>query len=45
MREKIPTYIVEILDKADQFGDTLVPPRFDCQNCSGKKVPIYYIWS
>ena len=42
-KEKIPTYIVEILDKADQFGDTSIPPRFDCEKCTGKMVPIYYI--
>ncbi len=42
-KENIPTYIVEMLDKADQFGDTSVPPRFDCQKCTGKMVPIYYI--
>ncbi len=43
-KELIPTYIVEMLDAADQIGvDTSVPPRFDCQNCNGKMVPIYYI--
>ncbi len=35
-REKIPTNIVEMLDKADQFGDTSVPPSFDCTKCDGK---------
>lgn len=43
-RELIPTEIVEMLDSADQFGvDTNVPPRFDCEKCPGKMVPIYYI--
>ena len=43
-KELIPTYIVEMLDKSDQVGvDTSVPPRFDCQKCNGKMVPIYYI--
>ncbi len=43
-KELIPTYIVEMLDAADQIGvDTSVPPRFDCQKCNGKMVPIYYI--
>ena len=43
-KELIPTYIVEMLDKSDQtLVDTSVPPRFDCQNCNGKMVPIYYI--
>ena len=43
-KELIPTYIVEMLDKSDQVGvDTSVPPRFDCQKCNGKMVPIHYI--
>ena len=43
-KEFIPTEIVEMLDAADQLGvDTSVPPRFDCQKCNGKMVPIYYI--
>ena len=43
-RERIPTEIVEMLDYADQIGvDTSVPPRFDCENCDSKMVPIYYI--
>ena len=42
--EKIPTSIVEMLDKADQIGvDTSVPPRFDCEHCPGKMVPKFYI--
>ena len=42
--ERIPTEIVEMLDYADQIGvDTSVPPRFDCENCTGKMVPVYYI--
>ena len=40
----IPTNIVEMLDAADQIGvDISIPPRFDCQRCNGKMVPIYYI--
>lgn len=43
-KEMIPSEIVEMLDAADQIGvDTSVPPRFDCQKCNGKMVPIYYI--
>ena len=43
-KERIPTEIVEMLDYADQIGvDTSVPPRFDCENCDGLMVPIYYI--
>ncbi len=43
-KERIPTEIVEMLDQADQIGvDTSVPPRFNCEKCSGKMVPIYYI--
>ena len=43
-KERIPTEVVEFLDNADQIGvDTSVPPRFDCENCDGKMVPIYYI--
>ena len=39
----IPTEIVEMLDRADQVGvDTSVPPRFDCEKCNGKMVPIYW---
>lgn len=44
IKENIPTEVVEMLDKADSFGvDTNYPPRFKCQNCPGKMVPIYYI--
>lgn len=33
-----------MLDAADSNGvDTSYPPRFDCEKCSGKIVPIYYI--
>ena len=43
-KERIPTEIVEMLDYADQIDvDTSVPPRFDCEKCDGKMVPIYYI--
>ncbi len=43
-KERIPTEIVEVLDYADQTNvDTSVPPRFDCEKCNGKMVPIYYV--
>lgn len=43
-KEMIPTEIVEMLDEADQHGvDTDIPPRFNCEKCPGKMVPIYYI--
>lgn len=43
-KENIPTEVVEMLDEADSFGvDTSYPPRFECQKCPGKMVPIYYI--
>ena len=33
-----------MLDYADQIDvDTSVPPRFDCEKCDGKMVPIYYV--
>lgn len=42
--KKIPTEIVEMLDATDSNDvDTSYPPRFDCEKCSGKMVPIYYI--
>lgn len=42
--EKIPLEIVKFLDKADQVNvDTDIPPRFDCEKCSGKMVPKFYI--
>ena len=42
--EYIPTDVVEFLDRSDQIGvDTSVPPRFDCEKCPGKMVPVYYI--
>lgn len=43
-KERIPTYIVEMLDEADQIDvDTSVPPRFDCENYPGKMVPVHYV--
>ena len=43
-KENIPTEVVEMLDKADSYGvDTSYPPRFECQKCPEKMVPIYYI--
>ena len=42
--ELIPTDIVEMLDEADQIGvDTSYPPRFDCEKCNGKMLPVFYI--
>ena len=33
-----------MLDEADSIGvDIDYPPRFECQKCPGKMVPIYYI--
>lgn len=44
IKENIPTEVVEMLDEADSFGvDINYPPRFECQKCTGKMVPIYYI--
>lgn len=43
-KERIPRDIVEFLDASDQIGvDLNTPPRFDCETCDGKMVPIYYI--
>jgi len=43
-KERIPRKIVEFLDEEDQCGvDTSVPPRFDCEFCFGKMVPIFYV--
>jgi len=40
--ERIPKEVVDFFDIMDT-GDPTVPPRFDCQNCSGKMLPVYYI--
>ena len=43
-KERIPRIIVEFLDEEDQYGvDTSVPPRFDCEICPGKMVPMFYV--
>lgn len=43
-REKIPTDVVRIMDESDcEFADRAIPPRFECNNCEGKMVPILYI--
>ena len=43
-KERIPRDVVEFLDASDQIGvDTNVPPRFNCQNCYGKMIPIHYV--
>ena len=41
-KENIPTDVVMSLDFMDG-GDPLVPPRFDCEKCDGKMVPIYFV--
>ena len=42
--EYIPNDIVEFLDRSDQIGvDTSYSPRFDCEKCNGKMVPVYYV--
>ena len=40
--EFIPKDVVDFCDIMDG-GDPLVPPRFDCQRCSGKMQPVHYI--
>ncbi len=43
-KENIPTEVVEMLDEADSIGvDLSEPPKFNCEKCSEKMVPIYYI--
>ena len=43
-KENIPTEVVKMLDEADSFGvDLSEPPKFNCEKCPGKMVPIYYI--
>jgi len=41
-QERIPKEVVDFFDIMDT-GDTSVPPRFDCQLCSGKMQPVHYI--
>ena len=40
--EKIPKEVVDFFDITDG-GDPLIPPRFDCQMCTGKMEPVYYV--
>jgi hypothetical protein len=40
--EFIPKDVVDYFDIMDG-GDPLVPPRFDCQSCSGKMQPVHYV--
>ena len=40
--EWIPKEVVDFFDIMDT-GDPTVPPRFDCQVCSGKMLPVHYI--
>ena len=43
-KENIPTEVVEILVQADSFWvDLSEPPKFNCEKCPEKMVPIYYI--
>lgn len=42
IEEEIPREVVEILDLQDG-GDLSVPPRFDCEECSGLMEPIHYV--
>lgn len=45
-REKIPIDGIEMSDGADCIGvDLSEPPKFNCEKCPGKMVPIYYISS
>ena len=44
VKEMIPTDIVEMLDGSDQIDvDISIPPRFDCEQCTGKMEPTYYV--
>lgn len=40
--ENIPKDVVVFFDTMDG-GDPSVPPRFDCQKCSGSLSPVYYV--
>jgi hypothetical protein len=40
--EYIPKDVVDFFDLTDG-GDPLVPPRFNCQKCSGFMEPVYYV--
>ena len=40
--ELIPKEVVDYFDIIDGGGPSF-PPRFDCQNCSGKIQPVYYV--
>ena len=40
--EFIPKDVVDFFDIMDG-GDPSVPPRFDCQRCSGKMQPVFYV--
>jgi len=40
--EYIPKEVVDFFDLMDG-GDPSVPPRFDCQSCSGKMQPVHYV--
>jgi len=40
--ESISKDVVDFFDVMDG-GDSSVPPRFDCQTCSGQMQPVYYV--
>ncbi len=40
--ENILKEVVDFFDIMDG-GDPLLPPRFDCQKCSGKIQPVFYV--
>ena len=43
IHEFIPKDVVEYFDDFDSDGvDNSYPPRFECKNCDGLMVPIYY---
>jgi hypothetical protein len=40
--ENIPKDVVDYFDIIDG-GNPLFPPRFDCENCTDKMTPVYYV--
>ncbi|QAA21724.1 hypothetical protein C0674_15075 [Sporolactobacillus terrae] len=40
-KEEIPTQIVREMDLMDG-GDSIIPPRFSCEQCGGEMYPEYY---
>ena len=41
-KENIPADIVMTFDSLDG-GDPSYPPRFDCEKCDDKMVPVYFV--